>query len=305
MLKKLKEILKEYWNIYSPIIISSAFAWLVDWNEKIMTSFNQWVGITLSLVALLTMVKFLIYPNKKKNNLEKMVSTQKNIKNAEMIIHQEKYIEKKIQGGKVIMKLLKWVRLYWQQLMGFLGALFFYFLAILFAIQEKLQPIVELLPKGRGWTIGVYVAYGLITLFVGIFMLRNQVKWVGIGSIDKATEYINNKGQEVAGQLSSENKKKFQSMLNESKKSLKVANNTLALVQNQYDKCLKEFNNQKEFIMTLQSINAEQTTIMSAQNKLNELNSQLNNFAQELNKANAEVSKLQKEINDYENALKN
>ena len=77
---------------------------------------------------------------------------------------------------------------------------------------------------------------GLMTLFVGIFMLRNQVKWVGVGSIDKATEYINNKGQEVASQLSSENKKKFQSMLNESKKSLKVANNTLALVQNQYDK---------------------------------------------------------------------
>lgn len=305
MLKKLKEILREYWNIYSPIIISSAFAWLVEWNANIMTSFNQWIGITLSLIALLTMVKFLIFPNKKKSNLEKMVSTQKNIKNTEMIIHQEEFIEKQKRGGKLIMKFFKWIRLYWQQLVGFLGAILYCFGAIFLAVQEKLQPIVELLPEGKAWTIGVYVAYGLITLFVGFFLFRNQLKWVGVGSIDKATEYINNKGQEIASSLSNENKKKFQSMLSESKKALKVANNTLALVQNQYDKCLKEFNNQNEFIKTLQSINAEVSTISNAQNKLNELNSQLNSFAQELNKAHAEVSKLEKEITDYENALKN
>lgn len=305
MLNKLKEILKEYWNIYSPVIISSAFAWLVEWNANIMTSFNQWIGITLSLTALFTMVKFLIFPNKKKNNLEKMVSTQKSIKNTEMIIHQEEFIEKQKKGGKLIMKFFKWIKLYWQQLVGFLGALFYCFWAVFLAVQEKLQPIVELLPEGKAWTIGVYIAYGLITVFVGYFLFRNQFKWVGIGSVDKATEYINNKGQEIASQLSSENKKKFQSMLSESKKALKVANNTLALVQNQYDKCLKEFNNQKEFIMTLQSINAEVSTISNAQNKLNELSSQLNSFAQELDKAHTEVKRLEKEIVDYENALKN
>lgn len=305
MLTKLKEILKEYWNIYSPIIISSAFAWLVDWNASKMTSFNQWIGITLSLIAMFTMIKFLIFPNKKKNNIEKLVSSQKNIKNTELVINQEEFIDKRIQGGKLVMKFFKWLKLYWQQLIGFLGAVLYCFGAIFLAVQEKLQPIVALLPEGLGWTIGVYVAYSLITIFVGFFLFRNQLKWVGWGSIDKATEYINNKGQEIAGSLSNENKKKFQSMLNDSKKALKVANSTLALVQNQYDKCLKEFNNQKEFITTLQSISAEMSTISNAQSKLNELNSQLNNFAQELNKANAEVSKLEKEIHDYENALKN
>ena len=305
MLNKLKEILKEYWNIYSPVIISSAFAWLVEWNANIMTSFNQWIGITLSLTALLTMIKFLIFPNKKKNNLEKMVSTQKNIKNTEMIIHQEEFMEKQKKGGKLIMKFFKWIKLYWQQLVGFLGALFYCFWAVFLAVQEKLQPIVELLPEGKAWTIGAYVVYGVITIFVGFFLFRNQFKWVGIGSVDKATEYINNKGQEIASQLSSENKKKFQSMLSESKKALKVAINTLALIQNKYDKAVKEFNNQNEFIATLKTINADVSTIGNAQNKLNELSSQLNSFAQELDKAHTEVKRLEKEIVDYENALKN
>ena len=305
MLKKIKDVLKDYWNIYSPFIVSSVVSYIVDWNANIMVSINQWVGITLSLVALFTMIKFIIFPKKEKNGIEKIVSTQKNIKSTEMVLHNEEFIESKIQGGKHIMKFFKWIKMYWQQLVGFLGALLYAFGAVFLAVQEKLQPIVSKLPEGLGWTIGVYVAYAVITLFIGYFLFRNQFKWVGWGSIDKATEYVNNKGQEIASSLSSENKKKFQSMLTDSKKALKVANNTLALVQNQYDKCLKEFNNQKEFIATLQSISAETTTIGNAQSKLNELNSQLNSFAQELNKANAEVSKLEKEITDYENALKN
>ena len=92
-MRKIWDILKEHWNLYSPFIISSIASWLVDWNANQMVTINQWIGITLSLMALFTMIKFIIFPKKKKNPVEKLVSTQKVVKNAEMIINQEEHLK--------------------------------------------------------------------------------------------------------------------------------------------------------------------------------------------------------------------
>ena len=107
-MKKILDILKEYWNLYSPFIISSIASWLVDWNANQMVTINQWIGVTLSLMALFTMIKFLIFPKKKKNAVEKLVSSQKVVKNAEMIINQEEKIKEKIKAPlkKVICEIL-------------------------------------------------------------------------------------------------------------------------------------------------------------------------------------------------------
>ena len=193
-MKKIWDILKEYWNLYSPFIISSIASWLVDWNANQMVSINQWIGITLSLMALFTMIKFIIFPKKKKNTVEKLVSTQKVVKNTEMIINQEENEKEKIKIGGHIMKVLKWIKNYWQQLVGLLGALIYCFLAIFLAVKQYLEPITSLLPQSLGWTISVYVVYGVLTILIGFYLFRNQIKWVGLGSIQKATAFINNKG---------------------------------------------------------------------------------------------------------------
>ena len=302
-MKKIWDILKEYWNLYSPFIISSIASWLVDWNANQMVSINQWIGITLSLMALFTMIKFIIFPKKKKNTVEKLVSTQKVVKNAEMIINQEENEKEKIKIGGNIMKVLKWIKNYWQQLVGLLGALVYCFLAIFLAVKQYLEPITSLLPQSIGWTISVYVVYGLLTILIGYYLFRNQIKWVGVGSIQKATDYINNKGQEIAGTLNNANKKKFKTMLNTAKKSLKVAQTNLSTLTTNYNSVVKQLETQDQFLETLFNVGAEQNTISEAQARKNEITSSLNTIASELNKAKQEVSNLEKNVNDYEKAL--
>ena len=302
-MKKIWDILKEYWNLYSPFIISSIASWLVDWNANQMVSINQWIGITLSLMALFTMIKFIIFPKKKKNTVEKLVSTQKVVKNAEMIINKEENDKEKIKIGGNIMKVLKWIKNYWQQLVGLLGALVYCFLAIFLAVKQYLEPITSLLPQSLGWTISVYVVYGLLTILIGYYLFRNQIKWVGVGSIQKATDYINNKGQEIAGTLNNANKKKFKTMLNTAKKALKVAQTNLSTLTANYNSVVKQLETQDQFLETLFNVGAEQTTISEAQARKNEITSSLNTIASELNKAKQEVSNLEKNVNDYEKAL--
>ena len=89
-MRKIWEILKEHWNLYSPFILSSIASWLVDWNANQMVTINQWIGITLSLMALFTMIKFIIFPKKKKNAIEKLVSSQKVVKEKKI---RRKYYE--------------------------------------------------------------------------------------------------------------------------------------------------------------------------------------------------------------------
>lgn len=302
-MRKIWDILKEHWNLYSPFIISSIASWLVDWNANQMIAINQWIGITLSLMALFTMIKFIISPKKKKNAVEKLVSTQKVVKNAEMIINQEENYKEKIKIGGIIMKVLKWIKSYWQQLLGLLGALLYCFFAIFLAVKQHLEPIISLLPQSREWTIIVYIVYGIATILVGYYLFRNQIKWVGLGSIQKATDYINNKGQEIAGTLNSANRKKFKSMLNTTKKALKVAKNNLSTITANYNSVVKQLETQNQFIETLFNVGAEQTTISEAQIRKGEITSSLNTIANELNKAKQEVSNLEKNINDYEKAL--
>ena len=302
-MKKIWDILKEYWNLYSPFIISSIASWLVDWNANQMVSINQWIGITLSLMALFTMIKFIIFPKKKKNTVEKLVSTQKVVKNAEMIINKEENDKEKIKIGGNIMKVLKWIKNYWQQLVGLLGALVYCFLAIFLAVKQYLEPITSLLPQSLGWTISVYVVYGLLTILIGYYLFRNQIKWVGVGSIQKATDYINNKGQEIAGTLNNANKKKFKTMLNTAKKALKVAQTNLSTLTTNYNSVVKQLETQDQFLETLFNVGAEQTTISEAQARKSEITSSLNTIASELNKAKQEVSNLEKNVNDYEKAL--
>lgn len=302
-MRKIWDILKEHWNLYSPFIISSIASWLVDWNANQMVTINQWIGITLSLMALFTMIKFIISPKKKKNAVEKLVSTQKVVKNAEMIINQEENYKEKIKIGGIIMKVLKWIKSYWQQLLGLLGALIYCFFAIFLAVKQHLEPIISLLPQSREWTIIVYIVYSIATILVGYFLFRNQIKWVGLGSIQKATDYINNKGQEIAGTLNSANRKKFKSMLNTTKKALKVAKNNLSTITTNYNSVVKQLETQNQFIETLFNVGAEQTTIAEAQIRKSEITSSLNTIANELNKAKQEVSNLEKNINDYEKAL--
>lgn len=114
-MQKYIDKLIEYWNIYSPPIISSIIFWLQHWTETQVATANQYIGMTISLMCLFTLVKSILNPNNNKNSIEKIVSTQSDVKHTDLVINQEKNIEKNkklirktMKGTK---KMIKWIKL--------------------------------------------------------------------------------------------------------------------------------------------------------------------------------------------------
>ena len=76
LIEKITTFFKEYWNIYTPFIISTIISWFTNWNANQLQVTNQYFGNIISLCCLLTMLKFLFFPNKDKKGIEKIVTSQ-------------------------------------------------------------------------------------------------------------------------------------------------------------------------------------------------------------------------------------
>ncbi len=91
-IQKLLSFLKGFWNLYGALLISTFVSWLYDWNANQLIAVNQYIGMSISIMCLLTMVKCFICPmNKvkkpKKNIVEKAVMSTKVCKNTTLTIN--------------------------------------------------------------------------------------------------------------------------------------------------------------------------------------------------------------------------
>ena len=303
----LKELIKEYWNIYGSVILSTILSWLLNWNAEQMFALNQYIGVTISIMCFLTMIKFLITPKGKKTLIETVVSTQPSVKKTDILLHQDEKNEKLYKEGKRIMnrikKVLSWIKNYWQQIIGLLGTFALATLAVFFVITDKFGWLLQYFPETPGWQIGVRIAFGVVAVLFTFYMVRNQVKWCGVGSIAHAQEYLKQFGIKAASSISKENRTMFKEALNTAKKALKTAKASLEASQIKYDNAVKEFDSQNEFVKTLTTIGAESVILGNAKTRLAELQQSVVILSNELNAAKAIVAKHEKEIADYEKAL--
>ena len=308
------KIIKEYWNIYGSVIISAIASWLLNWNAEQMFTLNQYIGITISVMCFLTMVKFIIKPKEKKTLLENVVSTQPSVKKTDLIIHQEeqiqqtKYLPKIIRKvGKGIMNKFKltinWIKNYWQQIIGLLGDLALATLVVYAFITDRFGWLLQFFPTGIAWEIGIKISVGILSALFIFFQVRNQVKWVGVGSITKAREYLKQLGTTLTSSMSKEGKTLISNALTAAKKALKSAKATLIAAQSKYDNAYKEFNTQNEFIKSLISVNANASIQTDAKLKLTELQQLVTAAGTKLSEAKSVVAKYEKEIADYERIL--
>ena len=125
--KYIKKII-EYWNIYAPPLISCIIFWFQHWDAVKVSQVNQYIGMTISLTCLFTLIKSILFPNYKNDNkIEKIVTTQKSVKHANLIINQEENLEKNTKKIKKIMKgttkMIKWIKLNKGVLIGWLISL--------------------------------------------------------------------------------------------------------------------------------------------------------------------------------------
>lgn len=261
LVDKISAFLKDYWNIYAPPILSTLISWLTNWNVNQLQFWNQYFGNIISLMCLFTMLKFIFFPNKKKNGVEKIVTSQKIIKNSEIGKDVEGAVDETIvliktsvKGGKKIMEkvknFFKWIWYYKEQLIGYLGDALYASFVIYVYIEDKFDWILNYLPQTDFWFWSVKIGYGVLSAIFLFYNVRNSSKWVGIGKTSTAKEYFARLTEKIVGDstLSDKAKKKINDSLKTMNKTLKEANLSLEKYKVLYNKAVDEVNVFQELI---------------------------------------------------------
>ena len=260
LIEKITTFFKEYWNIYTPFIISTIISWFTNWNANQLQVTNQYFGNIISLCCLLTMLKFLFFPNKDKKGIEKIVTSQKSVKNMEITSDIEKTLEETIdlvktsvKGGKSFMnkikQFFKWVWKYKEQLIGLTGTLIYATFVVYVYVNDKFGWVFEIIPNTDFWNYAVRISFGILSAIFVFYAVRNQIKWVGVGSLEKAQEYLDSLSVSISegNQLSDNAKKKISNALKIAKNHLKTYNTTLEEYKKLYNKAVEELNVFEEF----------------------------------------------------------
>lgn len=223
------ERLKRYWDVLGGTIIGLVSSFLVDWQvDKIQLIYSILILILLYIGLLKVLAKHRkkVNKNKKETQLvveekrlvDRMVEVQKPFK----ALH---YAESPTQDGEElgnlilesvkegqrgmekVKKFFKWIWLYKEQLIGLLGSLVSAVLVVYAYIHDKFGWLLQYFPQTKGWEIGVKIGVGVVALLFVVFGVRNQCKWVGFGSVEKAKEYLDQLKTSVNSKLSPEAKK--------------------------------------------------------------------------------------------------
>lgn len=261
LIEKITTFFKEYWNIYTPFIISTIISWFTNWNANQLQVTNQYFGNIISLCCLLTMLKFLFFPNKDKKGIEKIVTSQKSVKNMEITSDIEKTLEETIdlvktsvKGGKSFMnkikQFFKWVWKYKEQLIGLTGTLIYAIFVVYVYVNDKFGWVFEIIPNTDFWNYAVRISFGILSAIFVFYVVRNQVKWCGLGSLEKAQEYLDSLAEKFTSEstLSDKAKKKISEALKTMNKSLKEAKTLLDKYKSLYNKAVDEVNVFQELI---------------------------------------------------------
>lgn len=307
--KKITSFLKSYWNIYGSLIISTFASWLVDWNASQMMTINQYFGITISAMCLLTLIKVLLFPKMQKNKIEKIATSQKVVKNMNTSLDPEGKINdtitlmnETIKGGEKIMSKIKrafaWLKNYRQQVYGLVGAFLYATYVVYCLISDKLDLIYQwsFIPNTAVAHIIVKIVVGLISVFIVYFLVRNQIKWVGVGSIAKAQEYLNQLSSTVtnSSHLSKETKNNIKEKLKVLHNGLKTAKAKELELENKVSKAKTDLKVYVELINLSLPYDAkgyQQATVV------------VSNLEREYHEAKNVVETLEKQISQWEDAL--
>lgn len=316
-MQKIIKIFKQYWDILGGTIIGIIISVLVDWHiEKVQLAYS----VIILILVFVGFLKVLMSDCSKgkieelnKNLIEndvlhKVANSQIPIK--AMKISENPTLEgeelgilflNSMKGRKKkmikIKNFFKWIVKYKEQLIGLCGSVVYASLTIYAYIFDKFDFILKYFPTTKGWELGVKISIGIISILFIVFGIRNQCKWVGVGSLDKAREYIEQLGNKVGNKLSPEAKKIVQN-------ALRALENTLKQAKVEYNKVLASYEAKKLEIKPVQElINLGVGDPIKLTQQLGNLKQEANNFESELKRIDKEIESLQEQINQYQHAL--
>lgn len=114
LIKELVERIKNLWNVYGGIALSTLIAWLTNWSKVEMDKWASYLLLTITCISLLTFFKVILAKKKAKGISDKLAMQQKSVKTINTALHPEQVGEElgnailfTINGGKKMKEKLK------------------------------------------------------------------------------------------------------------------------------------------------------------------------------------------------------
>ena len=110
IISKISTFVKDEWNFYGSFFIAYALSLFLDWNMSKLQRANQFVALLMNIFILLTVIKKIVFPSKKKMKVEKIADMNKQAKNMDLGINPEMKINETVELAEHIMTAGKNIR---------------------------------------------------------------------------------------------------------------------------------------------------------------------------------------------------
>lgn len=298
----MKDLIKRYWDILGGTITGLFLSIIAKWKLDSIQLIYTEIILILVCIGLFKVLKNGIdnfTKGRKKIVVDKLVENQKPMKAITLANEPTKTGEElgevlidTMKGGKKIMEKLKklfvWIGKYWQQLLGIGSAIGEYALYVYALVCDKLNFILQYLPQNNAWQICGKVGIGIIVLLVVALQIRNMCKWVGVGSVEKANEYLTSKKEEVKEKLSPTARENIKKVIKEYKSKQKEVVKKVNDIKSQISEFTKKIDSTKELLQLGLGDNSQYHELVS---KRDSLNAELTQFVNENDRLTQEIAK--------------
>ena len=121
LVKEIVEKIKNLWNIYGGVAISTLIAWLTNWSKIEMDRWSSYLLLTITCISLLTFFKVILAKKKTKSIPDALAMQQKSVKTINAALNPEQVGQEigtailfTIHGGvKVKEKIVKFFKVIW------------------------------------------------------------------------------------------------------------------------------------------------------------------------------------------------
>lgn len=278
----MKDLIKRYWDILGGTITGLFLSIIAKWKLDSIQLIYTEIILILVCIGLFKVLKNGIdnyTKGRKKIVVDKLVENQKPMKAITLANEPTKTGEElgevlidTMKGGKKLMKKIKdvfvWIGKYWQQLLGIGSAIGEYALYVYALVCDKLNFILQHLPQNNAWQICGKVGIGIIVLLVVALQIRNMCKWVGVGSVEKANEYLESKKEEVKSKLSASAKENVKKVVKDYQSQLKKVEKTISSLETQIKEVDSSISSTKELLQLGLGDNAKYNELISNRDKL-------------------------------------
>lgn len=284
VLLKLWEKIKDFWNIYGGVALSTFIAWLTNWSKLEMDRWASYLILTLTCISLLTFFKIILF-KKNSNGVPDSVALSQNrsVKTLRNAIEPEKTGEElgniiivTLQGGKRFMvKLKNFFKELWGNKFTISNTIIVLFLATL----SQVMTYTEYLYKINWFAEHEMIVKILSPIIAAI--------WVFVDLFTTYTKY----GFESLEELANRKPQKL------SKEERKTYKNQLSLLENALETAEEKYNKYKRIISDTEVLLSANLALNSSErNEYDIARSQITELEEAISKLKVRIANIKEKL---------